>query len=525
MALIPLDFLQILAAERDVSEGELQVLSLALLEGESIGAIATRLDLKPEAVRKRLGEVYKKFEITGKGPGKMAKLQQLLIAEYQQRHGPSDSISAPDALTSRQDWGSAPAVEIFYGRSQELIQLQKWIVEEGSRLIAIFGFGGIGKTTLAVKLAREIQGEFELLIWRSLRHPLPLTNLLTDLIRFLDSRAEIPDNLGGQISELISVLRQRRCLLIFDDVETILSQENLAGNYADGFAEYGELFRRIATESHQSCLVFASSEKLTDLASLEGRKVRGLQLTGSPEICEKILADRGLPRGDDWENLIERYGGNPLAVKIISATVKELYDGRVTDFVKNTLFIGDIRYLLDQPFERLSDGEKELMYWLAAGQKPVSLATLQEKFLWSVSSSELLETMGSLGRRSLVEKIMQKGQASFALQPVVMKYVSERLIEEVGGEIMEIIKSQDWQEIVVLKNYDLTETIPGGVSAIEKVKNSLQSRFIRNPKSLTNQIKRLEMFLANLPDSPLEVGYIGENLQEFIDKFKADFNR
>ena len=79
MAIIPLDFLQTLAAERDVSQGELEVASLALLEGESIAAIAVKLDLKPEAVRKRLGEVYKKFEIGGKGPGKMAKLQQLQI--------------------------------------------------------------------------------------------------------------------------------------------------------------------------------------------------------------------------------------------------------------------------------------------------------------------------------------------------------------------------------------------------------------------------------------------------------------
>jgi len=534
MAIIPQDFLETLAAEREVSQGELEVVSLALLEGESIAAIATKLDLKPEAVRKRLGEVYKKFEIGGKGPGKMAKLQQLLMAEYQQQqldpprpplerggYGPRPSLErGGQEIASGPDWDGAPAVEAFYGRSQELIQLQKWIVAEGSKLIAILGFGGIGKTTLAVKLGREIESEFELLIWRSLRHAPPLTNLLNDLINSLSPQTTIPENINGKIAELMSILRQRRCLLILDDVETILSKEDLAGNYAEDFEEYGEFFRRIATESHQSCLVFASSEKLTDLASLESAKVRSLQLTGSPEICEQILEERGLSGNRDWQDLIMRYGGNPLAVKVISATVKDLYNGEVTDFIKNTLFIGDIRYLLDQPFERLSAEEKELMYWLAVEQKPVALAELPQKFLWPVSSSELLATMGSLGRRSLVEKIIEKGQALFTLQPVVMKYVTNQVVGEVGGEIMEVIKRQDLEAIATLKNYPLTQTNQGGRSVIEQVKNSLQSRFMRNPKSFQNQIGKLETFLAKLPESSLEVGYARENIQEFLSLIK-----
>ena len=182
-----------------------------------------------------------------------------------------------------------------------------------------------------------------------------------------------------------------------------------------------------------------------------------------------------------------------------------------------SLFIGDIRYLLDQPFERLSAEEKDLMYWLAVVQKPVSLAELPQKFLWAVSSSELLATMGSLGRRSLVEKIMEKGENLFTLQPVVMKYVSDRVVEEVSGEIMEVIKTQDLGAIAILTNYPLTETKPGGLSLIERVKNSLQSRFIRNPKSFKNQITKLEAFLNKLPDSSLEVGYARENIEEFIN--------
>ena len=85
MTLIPQNFLKQIASGYGVSDSELEVLSKALLEGESIAKIATQLKLKPETVRKRLGETYRKFQILGKGPGKMAKLQQLLVALYQKQ--------------------------------------------------------------------------------------------------------------------------------------------------------------------------------------------------------------------------------------------------------------------------------------------------------------------------------------------------------------------------------------------------------------------------------------------------------
>jgi hypothetical protein len=42
----------------------------------------------------------------------------------------------------------------FYGRQAELDQLKRWVVNERSRLVAILGIGGQGKTALAAHLAR-----------------------------------------------------------------------------------------------------------------------------------------------------------------------------------------------------------------------------------------------------------------------------------------------------------------------------------------------------------------------------------
>ena len=46
----------------------------------------------------------------------------------------------------------------------------------------------MGKTYLSLKLARQIQGQFEAVIWRSLRNAPTLPTLLTDLIQVFSAQ-------------------------------------------------------------------------------------------------------------------------------------------------------------------------------------------------------------------------------------------------------------------------------------------------------------------------------------------------
>jgi WD40 repeat protein len=58
---------------------------------------------------------------------------------------------------SRIDWGEAIDVSVFYGRELECHQLYQWMVIDRCRVVAILGMGGIGKTTIAIKLLQELQ--------------------------------------------------------------------------------------------------------------------------------------------------------------------------------------------------------------------------------------------------------------------------------------------------------------------------------------------------------------------------------
>ncbi|MBC7881172.1 MAG: NACHT domain-containing protein [Anaerolineae bacterium] len=339
-----------------------------------------------------------------------------------------------------QHWGQAVDVSSFYGREEELAVLEQWIVEDRCRLVMLLGMGGIGKTTLSVKLAERIQDGFDHVIWRSLRNAPLLNDLLDDLLECLSQ--DRPATLDGKLVRLNSTLRKQRCLLILDSVDTILCDHGSAGYFQEGYEGYGIFLKGIAEVFHQSCLVLTSREKPAELGVIEGRTrpIRVFQVSGvgEPE-AQAILKAKDLnvnKTNHEWKVLISHYSGNPLALQIVATMIRELLDGDIPAFVqllkRGTILFDDIRDLLDQQFRRLSDFEKEVMYWIAIHREGIELGTLRENIIAPVPETKLWEALRSLGRRSLVVKC----ETRFTLQPALLEYVSDKLIEQISNEII-----------------------------------------------------------------------------------------
>ncbi|WP_026732412.1 NB-ARC domain-containing protein [Fischerella sp. PCC 9605] len=368
-------------------------------------------------------------------------------------------ISMASAANKR-DWGEASDISLFHGRTKELTLVKQWVIQESCRLVLLLGMGGIGKTALSVKLAEEIQENFEYVIWRSLHLAPPFEIILNQLIQFISPHQDIKntETVEGSISQLIDGLRTSRCLIVLDNIDAVLynnygdkTQENftvIASYYSEinhaladslpqikyrqGYEGYGELIRRIGNSQHQSCLLLTSREKPGEITALEGNTlpVRCLKLTGlSPAECIKILTKQGFTdtKKEESRLLIEWYAGNPLLIKSIATAIQELFGGDIHEFLQqDTLIDGDIRAILDTQFHRLSGLEKQIMYWLALHPNSVSLQQIQTGILPRVSQRSILEAIELLQRRSLIER-----QASRFYQiPVLMEYIIETLIEE-----------------------------------------------------------------------------------------------
>lgn len=70
--------------------------------------------------------------------------------------------------------------------------LKHWILADRCRLILLLGMGGMGKTALSVKLAQTVQGEFEFVLWRSLRDAPPLSDWLAEVLPMVSQQREEP---------------------------------------------------------------------------------------------------------------------------------------------------------------------------------------------------------------------------------------------------------------------------------------------------------------------------------------------
>ena len=364
------------------------------------------------------------------------------LRNVQQREPPVTEIDAIESIPrdlQRVDWGEAPHISQFYGREKELAKLEQWMVNNRCHLVAVLGIGGIGKTALAAKLAERIKGEFAYIFWRSLHNAPPSESILQNCLQFLSNhqRIDLPEEIDGQITLLIEYLRNYCCLLVLDNMETILQSGKSTSQYREGYEGYGKLIKRIGEAKHQSCLLLTSREKPVEVAHLEGKTspVHALQLLGVGQVEGKeILKDKGLFGSDEAKvYLIHLYSGNPLALKLVSEPVREVFGGDISAFLKEgEAVVRNIYDLINQQFKRLSEPEQEIMYWLAVEREAVSLEELREDLVRQVSKRDVLGNLESLRRRSMIET---RGTARFTLQPVIMEYVTDRFVEHVYEEI------------------------------------------------------------------------------------------
>src|SRR3712207_4011402 len=145
------------------------------------------------------------------------------------------------------------AVPTLYGREHELGTLRRWVVDERCRVVAILGLGGMGKSSLAITLAHQVLAQFDVVLFRSLRNAPPLTEVLDQTIRAVSDQQAIPsEQLPAKLALLVQLLRERRCLLMLDNVESLMQPGVVTGTFRSGYGDYGELLRALSERDHQS---------------------------------------------------------------------------------------------------------------------------------------------------------------------------------------------------------------------------------------------------------------------------------
>ena len=287
-------------------------------------------------------------------------------------------------------------------------------------MVAVVGMGGVGKTTLATQLTKQIHDQFDYVFWRSVPTVPSFDKMITDMLSFVSHQKESkPD-----INRVIHYLRTHRCLIILDNLNTVLDVGN---------TEYNHLLCIIAETNHQSCLIFTSRVKPVQVTLLENwsLSVHCLRLHGSSTIAFSLIQSKQLLGTKEQKfELCHLYSNNPLKVKIVVNTIIELFNGNIEKFLKqNTLLVSNyINSLLEQQLNPLSVLERQIMYCLAINQQLTTITDLapNQNILPTVSKSQLLQAIEKLYSRCLIEKEAGK----YTLQPVLREYVMEKFIHK-----------------------------------------------------------------------------------------------
>ena len=324
--------------------------------------------------------------------------------------------------TLHQDLSEMPELGDFYDRTPELDTLTTWILQQRSRLIALTGISGIGKTSLAVQLLQQIKDEFECVIWCSIDASYTPDQFYHKLIQFF-SHSEKQDlsPTNPKRLPLIKYLQNHRCLIVLDDVYNLFASGELAGKYKPEYEEYRSLFKQIEKLSHQSCFLLIGWEQPRGVTQFKNQNtlIRTLQLKGLDIAAgREMLRDYGLEESDNSEALIHRYQGNPLWLKSVANLIEELGISATELLLDDTILLPeDFKDVLQQQYDRTSELEKQVMSLFARENQSINLAKLLEK--GQILSSDLLNALQSLSRRCLIEK---EGSL-YTLPPVLRHYI------------------------------------------------------------------------------------------------------
>ena len=237
------------------------------------------------------------------------------------------------------------------------------------------GLPGIGKTTLISQLIRQLHTEntpFTCAAWQSLESATgkaPPCDRTIDSLLFTLSNGDITtatnaqNDCGKKTENLLKILREKLCLLVFDRAETLLQagEAKTAGYFADDCAEYAWLFKQLLETKHQSKIIFTSRESLAELPPTVTREI---QLNGlDRDSAISLLQSFNLTANpEELAEMGDRYSGHPKALQLVAALIRDdsEFQGNVGIFLhqRDWLLIRDIERLIDEIIARLGDGEQ-----------------------------------------------------------------------------------------------------------------------------------------------------------------------
>lgn len=355
--------------------------------------------------------------------------------------------------------GNLPAeVTTFVGRRQEMVEVRKLL--SASRMITLTGPGGVGKTRLALAVARAAQRAFEDSAWlveiAALRDASLLPHAVIDSLQVPEQSARSPMTL------LKEHLRDRQLLLVLDNCEHILEGVAIL---VEELLQHAPGLRVLVTSRE---VLRVPSEHVMPVPPLPVPATDAEVSAEAMQCYESValFAERAAAVVPNFKlttdnyaavtRLCRRLEGIPLAIELSTVRLRAL---PVAELVSR----------LDHRFELLTSGNRTVPARHQTLQATIDwsyeLCTPEERTLWERASvfagtfdldaaeavcsddalptNQILDTVVKLVDKSILDREEQAGYVRFRLLETIRDYGLARLRAS-GTEQLWRRRHRDW---------------------------------------------------------------------------------
>ncbi|MEH1787957.1 MAG: tetratricopeptide repeat protein [Nostoc sp.] len=373
------------------------------------------------------------MNLTAYGDSKVTQVGQINAAEVKiivERIEPIlerfQQISQPESPGVLKAGNPGKSLAYWQGRKTEIAQIQQWLTDENTFLIAIEGIGGAGKSMLAAKIYDEIEG-FPKRFWADVSYGAGFSDLARQVLS--EFGFPVPEQEAQLVEALVKCLRSGQFLLIIDNLESLLQPDRQWGSLF-----YGDFFNAWVEYGGNSKVIVTTRER-PELKGFAWLPLKGLQ------VAEGIALLAALGIRGDLGDFVELVDGHPLLLKLVADLLKEEYPqdpdlrrladlglGNLRQLLTDPKVIGQHRrenvgmvLVLDASFNRLNKLQKALLLNISVYRGAFDSAAAVAVMLGS-SAAEIEGELRNIVKRSLLlEKL--NGKRQFEFQPVVLEYV------------------------------------------------------------------------------------------------------
>lgn len=344
----------------------------------------------------------------------------------------------------------------FVGRVTELQDVR--LLVEANRLVTLAGAGGSGKTRLALQVASDLLDGTGDGVWFVDLSSLATPDLVPATVASVLGQSEEPDL--AMTETLSDALRDRQMLLVIDNCEHLI---DACAKLVDSLVRSCPGLH-VLTTSREPLGVDGEQIYRVPSLSLPPVEPAGTTEPSSSDAVELFVSRARLARPDfrfDAANadvvvaLCRRLDGIPLAIELAAARLRTLSAAGVLERLDDRfrLLTGGTRTalgrhrtlqaLVDWSYELLNEQEKEVLSCLSVFSGGFSLDAAETVCGEHLRSFEVLDLVGSLVDKSLVEfDTSRDGQRHrYRLLETIREYAGDRLSERPEADMRAVRES------------------------------------------------------------------------------------